>query len=943
MLNDREIKIKMSVDESKVKQAFDNLDKYQGKASNGNYGTSAMQNATKAQGAMAKGWLSNSIGIGTLTTAAGPAGLAVQGLAAGVKAAGSLAVSSVKDYSTFQGTLKQVQVIAGGTQADMDLLGEAAIKVGGSTSKGAQEMADAMVDFAKLGFTAKETAEAMTGVVYAAEASGSSVETTAQIVATSLNVWHKSASEAESIADVLAKTSNETAADMTDLGYTIQYAGASASLAGASMEDLSAMAGIMANNGIRGSKAGTSLRTAFTNLIKPTDAAADALEAMGISLKDSEGQFRPTMDVIYDLQDAVKGMSDAEILDLSTTLFGKTGAAGMSFILKTTTEELKGLSSSLENSTGTASRQAAEMRKTMEGQLDQLGDSWDAIKLKIGKGITGSVGLKGVEAANAGLDAIAAGLDKTEDAWNGLQKRISNNKLEEQFIRSSNSASLLTQAFSHLGYTSTGSFDASGKAVTKMSKEAQEAFDQLQKDAANTSSVSAEMNAAFSTNADSISGILDKTYSDINKSYQAWMLGDKSPLDMSQAISESMPALEEQLTQQSVLFDNAHTEKMGKLTQFLTESKSITDETAKVALEGAQNRYVQEQAQLSGNNSRMLELYNELGTAEIGRQQEIKDEILRLQEANYSIQQSSATGNSVALNEILKQGAESGKTITQEQYDARLAMLNTNYNESVEVARTKLKEELSLINQTMADGTTAEKEAKEEALKAAYEKYNGSVDSAGKTREESKVYLDKMVDDHKATAKETGKPIVNKTDDEQVRKSIGWLDKLKSAGQSAWQYFKENAIQIAVDTVTGGVGGALGGVAGRKAKSTKKARGGLTSGVPLGMGSGATTTVGASARGVGTQLGQAGISQGGVISNEKGREVTMPIQNPTYMRPFAQAIAAELGSSVGNSQPVQVEVPLYINGAEFARATYNDTKDVDRRMTRISNRPSGKA
>ncbi|MGZ7317627.1 phage tail tape measure protein, partial [Streptococcus pyogenes] len=79
-----------------------------------------------------------------------------------------------------------------------------------------------------------------------------------------------------------------------------------------------------------------------------------------------------------------QNMSKAEILDLSTILFGKTGAAGMSMVLQKTNQETDDLVQSLVNSTGTAAKQAGEMRKTMEGQLDQLGDSWDALKLKIG-------------------------------------------------------------------------------------------------------------------------------------------------------------------------------------------------------------------------------------------------------------------------------------------------------------------------------------------------------------------------------------------------------------------------------------------------------------------------------------------------------------------------------------------------------------------------------
>ncbi|WVP83313.1 tail length tape measure protein [Enterococcus phage EF_KTM] len=193
---------------------------------------------------------------------------------------------------------------------------------------------------------------------------------------------------------------------MQDMGYVLQYAGSSASLAGASLEDLSAMAGIMADNGIKGSKAGTSLRTAFTNLINPTDGAAAAMESLGVQFKDAEGNARPTMDVIYDLQDAVKGMDDIQIQELSTILFGKPGAAGMSFVLKSTKEQVQDLSKALVDSTGTAAKQAAEMRQTMAGQLDQLGDSVDAIKLKIGRAFTDMFALDAVKGFNKALDGV---------------------------------------------------------------------------------------------------------------------------------------------------------------------------------------------------------------------------------------------------------------------------------------------------------------------------------------------------------------------------------------------------------------------------------------------------------------------------------------------------------------------------------------------------------
>ena len=282
---DKEMRIKVSVDNNQYVKAMRDMGKVQdgvtsklsqsaGMLSSTNW---AVEKSQKGILGMGKGWLSANTGIGTFTAGLTPLTAAISIGSKAVAAAGKFAIEASKDYAHFEGTLKQVQIVAGGTQADMDMLGEKAIEIGGKTSKGAQEVAEAMVDFAKLGFTATETADAMEGIVYAAEASGSAVDTTAQIVAAALNTWNLAASDSEHIADVLSQTANQTAADMTDLGYTFQYAGASAQLGGASMEQLAAYTGIMADQGIKGSKAGTALRTAFTNLTSPADKAAAAL------------------------------------------------------------------------------------------------------------------------------------------------------------------------------------------------------------------------------------------------------------------------------------------------------------------------------------------------------------------------------------------------------------------------------------------------------------------------------------------------------------------------------------------------------------------------------------------------------------------------------------------------------------------------------------------
>lgn len=958
---DNEMKIALKVDTSQMTRAMRQVQQLQNSVGNpsGDFGAGAMGRATGSLGAMAQGWLSNSIGIGTLTTAITPAGIAVQALAGGIKAAGALAVDSVKDYANFEGTLKQVQIIAGGTQADMDMLGETAIKVGGSTSKGAQEVAEAMVDFAKLGFTAEETATAMTGIVYAAEASGSSVETTAQIVATALNVWGKSASDAEHVADVLAKTSNETAADMTDLGYTLQYAGSSASLAGASMEQLSAMAGIMADNGIRGSKAGTSLRTAFTNLISPTEGAMTAMEDLGVSWQDAEGKARPTMDVIRDLQDATQGLSDLEIQDLSTTLFGKPGAAGMSFVLKTTRDELDGLTTSLENSTGTAARQAAEMRQTMEGQLDQLGDSWDAIKLKIGKGITGTVALAGVESLNGILDMLSSGIDAFAEGFSATDKLLNESN---GFISGYNDAKALGDIISDSGRIAKLAGDDYGTMFTSVdsgTKLAVKKFKELEAVTGKVQWLPDEAVEKYIDNNAQILSITAGTIQDLKVKLATFASSAKTEGGIGQALKESIiagtPAMGDALAEQVNMVKQAEETKFNAIATALANNTSLTDQQRSDALSKQKEYHTSIETEVQNNSSKIWELYQNLDTQTVEDREASLAEIERLQTANGQRLVEVANITSSETLGVLRLQAESAGFITQQQKDKAIADSEETYTQTVTNAYKTWNESVTAINGMSDDAILATGKTREQLIADATTQRDETVTKAEEMRKGTVEAINEM--EVRATEAD-GKTITMETRLKNFDKTMKDLGALIRRLLDLW-----DAIQPVADFLGGAISNPF-GLSRAEAKAEydknhgggkrsspygpnsamqgpqKKARGGLTSGV-AGLSKGATLNPSASARGVGTQLGQGGVPQArGVISGERGMEATIPIGNTTYMKPFAKAIASELG--IGDvSQTPEIIVPLYINSKEFALATSKDIAEQMRGTDKLANRAKG--
>lgn len=972
---DNEMRIKIKVDQTEFNKAMRDMNKaqsdmaqksssYNKQASSSDYGAGAIGNATKGLGGMMKGWVSASTGLGTFTAAMSPLTLGLSLLGKGIGAATGFVKDSIKQYSEFEGTLKQVQVISGGTKEDMDLLGQTAIEVGGNTSKGAQEMADAMVDFAKLGFTATETASAMTGIVYAAEASGSAVDTTARIVATALNTWNLEASEAERVADVLAKTSNETAADMTDLGYTLQYAAASGSLAGASLEDMAAMTGIMADNGIRGSKAGTTLRTAFTNLLNPTNAAAEAMEGLGVQWRDAEGNARPTMEVINDLQDATKGLSDLEVADLSTKLFGKTGSAGMSFVLKTTVGELDNLTTALENSTGTAARQAYEMRQTISGQLDELGDSVDAIKLKWVKAFEEMGGqdsglifntLKGINGilndVTTGVDEFFKNYKKTDDLLNrsgGL-------------VKSYQDARRFGDAFADLENDmrnfQTDPLERFFKGIQNGTRTSMGLFAELNEAAKNIKYIDDDQLNTYMTANTKISNAVGTMMAETNVAYATMRSSGKSVADMqgtiAQAVQKGTSQVGTALAEQMEIYKTAETNRLASITTTLMKSESLDSESKqRILMNEAEWGQIRVQGQQK-NAEEILNLTKGMANMTFEEQAAAQERIQVLTEENNGRLIDTAKIQNEAELEILRtQSQELGGITKQQKLDA-VSAANEQYTETTSLAMQEYLERRASIEAMASSSEGISENMKEKLLKDARDQMTGTTTSAAKMRDRTVEEINGM--DERASEL-NGAEIVITESLPTIADTMGQLGELAAKINKVIEQIngfigKAQQASEAMSSFTGAKhafnadNGGLVGWIGQKTglynfNPGKKAKGGIGD---LGGGYGATTgskTFGNAtvASASSNQLGQRGVKVG-----EAGREIIMPTGNSTYMTPFAKAVAADLAEMQGTSQSgtEMVAVNVILDGRTVAKALAKPLKDVQGREATITNRGRG--
>jgi TP901 family phage tail tape measure protein len=312
-------------------------------------------------------------------------------MGAAATAVGGALGFAVKKSIDFEAQLDRVGAVAGATPAEIKKLEQAALDLGASTSKSATEVAQGMEIMAAMGYNTNQILAAMPGIISAAEASGEDMALVADTVSSALNAFGLSADKASKVADVLAQAANDSAAGIQDMQYTFKYAAPIAKSLGISLEELAAATEIMANNGIRGEQAGTTLRAALIRLSDPPKEAANTLEALGVKITDANGKMLPFSNIIGQLAEKTKKMSNAQKLAALSTIFGTEAASGMLTVVEAGPKKLNELTKSLENSGGASQKAAKQMKDNLKGSLEELQGAFETAQITIGNALAPAI------------------------------------------------------------------------------------------------------------------------------------------------------------------------------------------------------------------------------------------------------------------------------------------------------------------------------------------------------------------------------------------------------------------------------------------------------------------------------------------------------------------------------------------------------------------------
>lgn len=324
----------------------------------------------------------------------------MQGVGNAMIAAGTattaMGVKAVKGFGSFQSSLNQAAVIAGGTAKDIDGLSDVANHMGAVLPISAQDAADAMVAMARDGASIGTIKKEFPAIAEAATAAGANLQTTASVVQQAMNIWGDSLKSPQQAAAILTQTANLSNASIEDMQQALATIGSVAKLADMDMSTTSEAIGLLTNRGFSAAQASEDLSFAIRQMLAPSKGAKKEMDALGLSFVDSSGKMKPFPQILKEVAAATDGMGDAQKTAALKTMFGAAGMQAIAPLLdavkdksdNTTTswsayaKAMNGAAKDTQTATKFLSDQANEMQQNLGSKIEQVGGNWEALRNK---------------------------------------------------------------------------------------------------------------------------------------------------------------------------------------------------------------------------------------------------------------------------------------------------------------------------------------------------------------------------------------------------------------------------------------------------------------------------------------------------------------------------------------------------------------------------------
>ena len=311
--------------------------------------------------------------------------IAAAGITEAMKSIADAYMECVEVAGNFEQAMSAVEAIANSNTSEMAALTAEAKELGATTKFTAQQSANAMEYMAMAGWDAREMLNGMDGVINLAAAAGEDLAQVSDIVTDNLSAFGLKASDTAHFADVLAAAAANSNTNISIMGETFKSSSSVAGALGYSVEDVAVMVGLMANNAVKGSRAGTALRNIFNGLLGGVTLTAEAFGELDYSAVNSDGSMKGLMETVKDLRGYFDEMTEAERVNNAMAIAGMRGYNGLLAILNATDEDFQSLYASINDCSGAAERMAKVKLDNLNGDITLANSAMEALQSTIGE------------------------------------------------------------------------------------------------------------------------------------------------------------------------------------------------------------------------------------------------------------------------------------------------------------------------------------------------------------------------------------------------------------------------------------------------------------------------------------------------------------------------------------------------------------------------------
>lgn len=327
--------------------------------------------------------------------------------------------NTIEVGQNFQSSMAKVQAISGATDEDLALLTETAKKFGSTTKFSASESADALGYMALAGWDAKTSASALGGVLNLASASGMELAHASDMVTDYLSAFGLTADKSAYFADLLAYAQGNANTSAEQLGEAYKNCSANLASAGQDIETTTALLSMLANQGLKGSEAGTALNAIVRDMTSKMKDGAIQIGDTTVKVQDAEGNFRDLTDILKEVESATNGMGTAQKASALQSTFTADSIKGLNLILNAGVTSAEDFEDALRNSTGTAETMAGVMNNTLAGDLTALNSQIEGVQISIYEKFEPAL-RAGVEALSKLTDVLAWLVDHSDGVITAL-------------------------------------------------------------------------------------------------------------------------------------------------------------------------------------------------------------------------------------------------------------------------------------------------------------------------------------------------------------------------------------------------------------------------------------------------------------------------------------------------------------------------------------------